>query len=80
MTPEEFRKYGHAVVDWIADYRTRVEQQPVMSPLEPGQVKASLPPHPPEDPEPRVAISDGQHVVLHGEVDDSEPDRGRTRR
>ena len=24
MTPEEFRKYGHAVVDWIADYRARV--------------------------------------------------------
>ncbi len=23
MTPEEFRQHGHAVVDWIADYRAR---------------------------------------------------------
>ena len=29
MTPEEFRKHGHAVVDWIADYRARVRERPV---------------------------------------------------
>jgi aromatic-L-amino-acid decarboxylase len=67
MTPEEFRKYGHAVVDWIADYRTRVEARPVMSPVEPGQVKASLPTHPPEEPEPFDAIlRDLDTIVVPG--------------
>jgi len=31
MTPEEFRKQGHAVVDWIADYYERIESFPVLS-------------------------------------------------
>jgi aromatic-L-amino-acid/L-tryptophan decarboxylase len=67
MTPEEFRKYGHAVIDWIADYRARVEARPVMSQAEPGQVKASLPPHPPEDPESFDAIlRDLDSVVMPG--------------
>ena len=67
MTPEEFRKYGHAVVDWIADYRARVDERPVMSQAEPGQVKASLPPHPPEDPEPFDAmLRDLDAVVTPG--------------
>ncbi|MGE0123148.1 MAG: aspartate aminotransferase family protein [Vicinamibacterales bacterium] len=67
MTPEEFRKHGHAVVDWIADYRARVEQHPVMSQAEPGQVRASLPAHPPEDAEPFAAIlKDLDAVVLPG--------------
>jgi len=67
MTPDEFRKHGYAVVDWIADYRARVERQPVLSRAEPGQVKASLPPHPPDDPEPFTAIlKDLDAVVLPG--------------
>lgn len=51
MTPEEFRRQGHRVIDWIADYRTRVAQLPVMSPVEPGSVRAQLPTSPPEQPE-----------------------------
>lgn len=67
MTPEEFRKHGHAVVDWIADYRARIESRPVMSRAEPGQVKASLPRHPPEDPEPFEAVlKDLDAVVAPG--------------
>jgi len=31
MSPEEFRRCGRAVVDWIADYRQRVESLPVLS-------------------------------------------------
>ena len=29
MTPDEFRRHGHAMVDWIADYQSRVESFPV---------------------------------------------------
>src|SRR5260370_4588753 len=47
MTPDEFRRYGHAVVDWIADYQSRVESFPVLSQAKPGQIRAGLPKHPP---------------------------------
>ena len=47
MTPEEFRRHGHRLVDWIADYRARAESLPVMSTVEPGAIKAALPASPP---------------------------------
>jgi aromatic-L-amino-acid decarboxylase len=47
MTPEEFRRCGHAVVDWIADYQQRVGTLPVLSRVRPGEIRASLPPQPP---------------------------------
>jgi aromatic-L-amino-acid decarboxylase len=56
MTPEEFRTAGHQLIDWIADYRARVDAHPVMSRSEPGDVKRQLPAWPPEAPEPFDAI------------------------
>ncbi len=56
MTPDEFRHYGRAVVDWIADYYERVETFPVLSQVEPGQIRASLPPGPPAQGEDFVDI------------------------
>jgi aromatic-L-amino-acid decarboxylase len=47
MSPEEFRRCGHAVVDWLAEYQKRVESLPVLCQVQPGQVRASLPPEPP---------------------------------
>jgi len=47
MTPDEFRRHGHAVVDWIADYYARIESYPVLSRARPGQIRASLPASPP---------------------------------
>ena len=47
MTPEEFRKFGHHLIDWIADYRTHVAELPVRSQVEPGAIKAQLPVTPP---------------------------------
>lgn len=47
MTPDEFRRYGRAVVDWIADYYERIESFPVLSQAQPGRIRASLPPEPP---------------------------------
>ncbi|MHB8898195.1 MAG: pyridoxal phosphate-dependent decarboxylase family protein [Thermoguttaceae bacterium] len=67
MTPEEFRKYGHTVVDWIADYRARLENLPVMAATEPGQIKAQLPAAAPDSPEPFDAIlADLDRLVLPG--------------
>ncbi len=67
MTPDEFRRAGHAVVDWIADYRERVEQHPVMAPVEPGAIKAQLPARPPDHPESFTAIlNDLDRIVVPG--------------
>ncbi len=48
MSPDEFRRYGRAVVDWIADYYERVGSIPVLSQVEPGEVRSSLPDEPPQ--------------------------------
>ncbi len=67
MTPEEFRQYGHAVVDWIADYRSRVEQLPVMARSAPGDIRSQLPASPPQEPEPFDRIlADLDRVVVPG--------------
>ncbi len=47
MTPEEFRQHGRAVLDWLARYEQEIESFPVLSQVEPGQVRASLPAEPP---------------------------------
>ncbi len=67
MTPDEFRTHGKALVDWIADYWERIEDFPVRSGVEPGWVRAQLPEHPPEAPEPFEAmLADIDRVVVPG--------------
>lgn len=67
MNPEEFRKIGHRLIDWIADYRTRVADLPVRSRVEPGSVHAQLPASPPRQPEPFEGIfSDLEQILLPG--------------
>src|SRR4029077_21244005 len=56
MTPEEFRAAGHRLIDWIADYRARVETLPVIARTGPGDVRQQLPAQPPDRPEPFDAI------------------------
>ena len=58
MTPEEFRRAGHDLVDWIADYRERAVRGefPVMSRNTPGALRAALPKAPPAAPESFDAI------------------------
>jgi aromatic-L-amino-acid decarboxylase len=67
MTPEEFRRLGHQIVDWVADYRERAASLPVMSRVAPGDIKAQLPASPPHAPEGFAAIlSDLDRVILPG--------------
>ena len=67
MTPEEFRKAGHQLIDWIADYRARVAEFPVMSRSAPGEIKAQLPATPPVEPEPFDAIlHDLDSIIVPG--------------
>ncbi len=67
MTPDEFRKHGRAVVDWIADYYERIESFPVLSQVAPGQIRASLPPAAPVKGEPfEKILGDIEKVILPG--------------
>ena len=67
MTPEEFRAAGHQLIDWIADYRNRVEGLPVMAQTAPGDIRAQLPATPPRRPEHFDAIlQDLESIVMPG--------------
>ena len=67
MTPAEFRRYGRAVVDWIADYYERVESFPVLSQAQPGEIRAGFPAAPPAHGEPFDAVlADVDRLILPG--------------
>ena len=67
LTPEEFRRYGREMIDWIAAYYESVENFPVASRVQPGEIRAMLPGAPPEEPEPFDRIlSDVDRVILPG--------------
>src|ERR1051325_1595088 len=51
MSAEEFRRFGHEIVDWIANYFEHIEELPVLSQIEPGDLKAQLPSAPPNQGE-----------------------------
>ncbi len=67
MTPDEFRQHGREVIDWIADYMERVEEYPVQSQANPGDVRAALPDSPPDQGESFDQIlADVNRVILPG--------------
>jgi aromatic-L-amino-acid decarboxylase len=67
VTPEEFRRIGHRVVDWIADYRTAIASRPVLSRSTPGDLRRRLPAAPPEAGEPLDALlHDLDETILPG--------------
>lgn len=65
MSPEEFRKSAHEVVDWIADYLRDVREYPVLPKTQPGELRAALPSHGPEHGEPMERIlADFRHLIV----------------
>jgi aromatic-L-amino-acid/L-tryptophan decarboxylase len=67
MTPDEFRRNGHAVVDWIADYYAKIESFPVLSKAKPGEIRASLPASAPAEGEEFSAmLADIDKLILPG--------------
>ncbi|HEX9543959.1 MAG TPA: pyridoxal-dependent decarboxylase, partial [Pyrinomonadaceae bacterium] len=56
MSTEEFRRFGHEIVDWIANYFEHIEELPVLAQIEPGDLKAQLPVSPPKNGESMAAI------------------------
>jgi aromatic-L-amino-acid decarboxylase len=67
MTPEEFRRAGHAAVDWVARYMEEVERYPVLSQVVPGEIRGKLPDRPPEKGEPFEAVlRDLDEIIMPG--------------
>lgn len=56
MNATEFRRFGHELIDWISDYFERIEEFPVLSQIEPGDLKSGLPAVPPAHGESMAAI------------------------
>jgi aromatic-L-amino-acid decarboxylase len=67
MTPEEFRKHAHTLVDWMADYMSSIEERPVRSQVSPGDIAATLPAAAPDVGEPFETIfADFERNVMPG--------------
>jgi len=67
MSAEDFRRYGHQVVEWIADYLSHPERYPVLSQNQPDQVKEALPARAPERGEAMEAmLADLDRVIVPG--------------
>jgi aromatic-L-amino-acid decarboxylase len=67
LDPAEFRRQGHAVIDWLANYHARIESFPVRSPATPGDIAAALPADPPAGGEGIDALlADLDSIVMPG--------------
>ena len=67
MSPDDFRTFGHAMVDWIADYHENIESLPVMAQVQPDDIRAMLPAAPPATGESFADImADIDRVILPG--------------
>jgi aromatic-L-amino-acid decarboxylase len=65
MDPAEFRKHGHALVEWIAEYLAGSERYPVLPRVAPGDVTRALPSSAPESGEPFEDIfRDFERVIV----------------
>jgi len=56
MNKEDFRRLGHDLIDWIADYFDHIDELPVLAAIEPGDLKAKLPSSAPAQGESMDAI------------------------
>ena len=67
MNIEEFRKHGHELIDWICEYYKGIENFPVKSRVQPGEIKSWLPKSPPESGEDfKQIMSDFEEKILPG--------------
>jgi len=67
MSPDEFRKQAHELVEWMASYMENIESYPVKSLLSPGTILSSLPDAPPSEGEPFSSlIKDFNEIIMPG--------------
>jgi aromatic-L-amino-acid decarboxylase len=67
MTPDEFRKHAHELVEWMASYMENVESYPVKSKVAPGTIFNKLPELPPVDPQSfNSFMKDVEEIIMPG--------------
>jgi aromatic-L-amino-acid decarboxylase len=67
MSPEEFRKHAHELVEWMAGYMENVEKYPVKSSVIPGEIFGKIPDNPPLHPEPfSDLMRDVEEIIMPG--------------
>jgi aromatic-L-amino-acid decarboxylase len=67
MPADEFRKHGHAMVEWIARFMETAERYPVLARVSPGDIRRALPESAPESAEPFEAImADFERILVPG--------------
>ena len=67
MTPDEFRKHAHELVEWMAAYMENVERYPVKSSVKPGEIFNKIPDTPPSDPESfDTMMKDFDEIIMPG--------------
>jgi len=67
MPFDDFRRYGHELVDWVADYLETIEERPITSDVKPGEIRALLPRYAPERPEPfEDVMRDLDEIIVSG--------------
>ena len=74
MSPDEFRKHGHAMVEWIARFMEHAEDYPVLARVAPGDISRALPDAAPDQPEPfEQVMADFDRVLMPGMTHWSHP-------
>jgi aromatic-L-amino-acid decarboxylase len=67
MTPDEFRKNAHDLVEWMAGYLENVEKYPVKSLVRPGEIFKQIPDKAPSDPQPfGHLMKDFEEIIMPG--------------
>ncbi|HLJ69108.1 MAG TPA: pyridoxal-dependent decarboxylase [Chloroflexota bacterium] len=67
MPPEDLRRYGEQIVSWLAGYFEELEHFPVLSQMQPGEIRRALPTSAPESPESMDTIlRDFEEIILPG--------------
>jgi len=67
MPLDEFRKNGHQLVDWIADYLKDIEQYPPLSQVNPGDILKRIPKSPPHKGEDIAnVLNDVDKILMDG--------------
>ena len=67
MPSEEFREYGHQLIDWIADFLENIGDFPAFPDVQPGDISARLPSAPPVKGEAMNEIlADVDRVIMPG--------------
>jgi aromatic-L-amino-acid decarboxylase len=75
MTPDDFRKHAHELVEWMAGYMENVDQYPVKSVVTPGEIFNKINESPPSDSESfEDLMKDFNEIIMPGMTHWQSPD------